>query len=136
MAFWSLADVITPEKIRASSQLPAPLGGDWTFRLTESGFAVAPGHVIAEIDGTNLPAAAFEVRFMAKVDAGTGQARLWNITAGNVVGAAINITATTDTLHKIQNLTLAAGLNQYRLEAGRGTTWVKVWGGLLLPEYS
>lgn len=136
MPFWTTGDQITQAKIRASAQLPQPLGGDFNFRQVDAAFAPVFGHAVIEIDGTDLPASSFEAHLMAMVDGGTGQVRLWNITAGGIVGAAINVTETSPTLKKIQNLTLAAGLNQYRLEALKGTTWIAVWGARFLPEYA
>jgi hypothetical protein len=105
-------------------------GGDWEFRQTDAAFTKIAGHKVVEIDGDEV--GAITVHFMTKVDGGTGQVRLYNITAGAGVGAAVNITVTTDTLGEITGLTAAAGVAQYRVEALKGTTWIKVWGAEIL----
>jgi hypothetical protein len=105
-------------------------GGDWEFRQTDAAFTKIAGHRVVEIDGDEV--GAIDVHFMAKVDAGTGQVRLFNITTASGVGSAVNVTATTDMLGTITGLTAAAGVNQYRVEALKGTTWITVWGAEIL----
>ena len=64
---------------------------------------------------------------MARVDGGTGQLRVYNVTDASVVGTAWDVTNTTVALVISGELTLTGG-KQYRVEAKRGTTWIVVWG--------
>lgn len=108
-------------------------GGQWDGRQTDASFAPIAGHVVHELDGDVL--GGVELHFMGKVDGGTGQVRLYNITDAGAVGS-VNVTGTSDptTPLKITGLTLAAGVKSYRVEALKGTTWIKVWGARLIAR--
>ena len=107
-----------------------PAGGDWEFQQTNASFTQIAGHAEIEIDGDE--ATGIEVHCMAKVDAGTGQIRLYNVTDAAILGAAVSVTVTVDTLTKITGLTPVAGVKSYRVEALKGTLWIKVWGARVL----
>lgn len=107
-----------------------PAGGDWEFRQTDASFTQIGGHVEFEVDGDEV--GGIEVHCMAKVDAGTGQIRVYNVTDAGALGSAVNVVATVDTLTKITGLTPVAGVKSYRVEALKGTTWIKVWGARIL----
>jgi hypothetical protein len=93
------------------------LGGDYTAEISDTSYVTIPGAVIAELVVTNLGGFTVEVHAMAKVRAGTGRIRLWNITDAGIVGAEITFTNTTIALVKITGLTLpASGTKQFRLE--------------------
>ena len=61
------------------------------------------------------------------MDAGTGNVRLRNLTTAATI-AMLNVTATVQTLHKMLAVALTDGVNEYELQAQRGTTWIRVWG--------
>lgn len=103
-----------------------PAGGDWEFRQTDVSFTKIAAHVILPINGNDIES--IDIEFMAKVDAGTGQIRFFNITDAVILGSAVNVTATSDTLGTITGLTPVVGAKNYRIEALKGTTWIKVWG--------
>lgn len=101
----------------ASSRLP--LGGDPNAEIADTSYVTIPGFVIIEIVCDDLGGSDLirEVHAMAKVRAGTGRIRLWNITDAGVVGAEITFTNTSIALVKITGLTLpASGTKQFRLE--------------------
>ena len=100
-----------------------PLGGSATFRQTNGTFTVIK---YAEVMKPSN-ALSGKVYAMARVDGGTGQLRLYNVTDSAVVGSAWNVTVTTVSLVESGMLTLAAG-KEYCLEATRGLTWIMVFG--------
>ena len=100
-----------------------PLGGSPTFRQKDGAFTdikyaeiLKPSHALSG-----------KVHAMARVDGGTGQVRLYNVTDSAVVGSAWNVTATTLSLVVSGLLTLTAD-KEYRAEAKRGSTWINVFG--------
>ena len=100
-----------------------PLGGHPDFQQTNGTFEpiygaehFQPGYALT---GT--------VHAMARVDGGTGQLRVYNVTDAAVVGTAWNVTNTTTTLVISGELTLVAN-KTYRVEAKRGMAWIVVWG--------
>ena len=100
-----------------------PLGGSPTFRQTNGAFTdikdaeiLKPSHALSG-----------KVHAMARVDGGTGQLRLYNVTDSAAVGSAWNATATTLSLVVSGLLTLTAD-KAYRAEAKRGSTWITVFG--------
>ena len=111
---------------QASVQLASvPMGGDWEAQQRNVSFTQIPGHAVVELDGDDVTGV--EVHCMAKVDAGTGQIRMFNITDVGILGLAVNVTATVDTLTKITGLTPVSGVKSYRVEALKVTTWIKIW---------
>jgi hypothetical protein len=105
------------------ARLEHHLGGDVMISVADAAYVPLPGVVVLELDGTNLSGLTIEVHAMCRVAAaGTGRFRLWNITTGGEVsGSETTFTETTATLKKSAPLTVATGINQYRVEV-RGTT--------------
>ncbi len=93
-----------------------PLGGNALAEVADTAYVTVPDPIIVELDGTNVGGLTVEVHAMVKVRAGTGRIRLWNITTGAIVGAEITFTNTTIALAKITGLSVATGVNQYRVE--------------------
>ena len=100
-----------------------PLGGSATFRQTNGAFTVI--QYVEVMKPSN--ALSGKVHAMARVDGGTGELRLYNVTDSAVVGSAWDVTATTMSLVESGMLTLTAD-KEYRLETKRGSTWVIVYG--------
>ena len=100
-----------------------PLGGHSDFQQTSGTFETIYGAEVLK-PGYALTG---KVHAMARVDGGTGQLRVYNVTDTAVVGAAWNVTTTSVALVISGELTLAGG-KQYRVEAKRGMAWIKVWG--------
>ena len=100
-----------------------PLGGSATYRQANGAFTV-----IKHAEVMKPPnALSGKVHAMARVDGGTGQLRLYNVTDSAVVGSAWNVTAATVSLVESGMLTLTAD-KEYRLETKRGSTWIVVYG--------
>ena len=100
-----------------------PLGGSATFRQTNGTFTVIKYAEVMKPPN----ALSGKVHAMARVDGGTGQLRLYNVTDSAVVGSAWNVTATTVSLVESGMLTLTAD-KACRLETKRGSTWIMVYG--------
>ena len=100
-----------------------PLGGSAMFRQTNGTFTVIKYAEVMKPPN----ALSGKVHAMARVDGGTGQLRLYNVTDSAVVGSAWNVTATTVSLVESGMLTLTAD-KAYRLETKRGSTWIMVYG--------
>ena len=100
-----------------------PLGGHPDFQQTSGAFDTIYGAEVLQPSYARTGT----VHAMARVDGGTGQLRVYNVTDAAVVGTAWDVTTTTVALVISGELTLAAG-KQYRVEAKRGTTWIVVWG--------
>ncbi len=100
-----------------------PLGGSATFRQKNGAFTVLKHAEVMKPPN----ALSGKVHAMARVDGGTGQLRLYNVTDSAVVGSAWDVTATTVSLGESGMLTLVAG-KAYHLEAKRGSTWIVVYG--------
>lgn len=126
--FWTTGNTIAEDKIRLTGQLPAVFGGSWIARMLQASFEDIDAGIHVTLDGTNAEGSALVVTGMAQVDGGTGQVRLYNQTAAAAVGSAVNITGTTPTAFSIVDLSLASGSAEYRIQATKGTTWIKVWG--------
>ena len=100
-----------------------PLGGHPDFQQTSGAFDTIYGREVLQPSYARTGT----VHAMARVDGGTGQLRVYNVTDAAVVGTAWDVTNTTVAMVISGELTLAGG-TQYRVEAKRGTTWIKVWG--------
>ena len=100
-----------------------PLGGHPDFQQTSGAFDTIYGAEVLQPSYARTGT----VHAMARVDGGTGQLRVYNVTDAALVGTAWDVTNTTVALVISGELTLAGG-TQYRVEAKRGTTWIKVWG--------
>lgn len=101
-----------------SGWLERIFGGNADKPTTDTSFVIVPDSSIIEIDGTGLGAFTTEVHAMAYVAGGTGSIRLWDITAGAIIGALQTFTNTTPALVKITGLSggLATANHQLRLE--------------------
>lgn len=108
------------------------LGGEEGFKQTDATFASIRGATPVRVDGDHVSAGVVWV--MARVDAGTGSVRLFNLTALASAGSA-NITSTSLTRQEFA-VTFAAGPNEHILQAQRGTTWVEVAHGQIVIERS
>lgn len=108
-----------------------PLGGDEDFFQTDASYARVKQAAIVRLNGLTYRAA--DVFFDARVDAGTGSVRLWNLSTSTSMGN-VSVTATSNTFHSITGLVPTAGTNDYELQAQKGTTWIIVFGAVL--QYS
>lgn len=119
-----------------ASPLVVPLGGDPAALLTQATYAPLPDGVVGAVDGRLLGSRLAELHFLAYVDGGTGRVRLVNVTTGAAVpGSESTVIAISPAFHRVQDFALdTTQIAEYRVEAQKGTTWIRVWGAVLLVE--
>ena len=94
------------------ARLDHALGGDFQVSVADITYVPVPGFIVLELGGLTI-----EVQAMCRVTTGTGRFRLWNITISTSVAASETLfIEVTPTLKKSSTLTLASGVNTYRLE--------------------
>lgn len=127
---YAYGDVLSAAMFNGLWQMAARrLAGDETFAQTDASYTRCRGAAIIEVDGDETETG--EVHVTAKVDGGTGSVRLWNRTTSASMGA-VDVTSTTFALVKITGITFTADINQYELQARRGTTWITIADAALL----
>lgn len=111
-----------------------PLGGDYTAHVTYPNYSPLTDGIVVTIDGRLIGGRTVELHAMAQVDGGMGAIRLFNVTAGQPVsGSDIAVGSTAPTPYRASGLVLDTTQTvQYRIEAQKGTTWIRVWGAKLV----
>lgn len=111
-----------------------PLGGLYPDVYTNTGYTDLFGPVHLPIDGTNLSGFTVKIVCMARVVAGTGYIKLYNITlAADVASSETSFTNTSADKIESSAITLAAGTNEYKLlvKGVAATDLVHVWDAVL-----